>query len=112
MQIGKTGNEILKATLEQAKLEGIVPQVYSHSLGYHGHAAGPTIGLWDMQNGVPGKGDYPVFDNTCYSIELNIMKTIPEWDQQEIRIALEEDAVMIDGNVRWLDGRQTEFHLI
>lgn len=60
MQIGRTGNEVLKATLEQAKAEGINPQVYSHPLGYHGHAAGPTIGLWDMQGGVPGRGDYEI----------------------------------------------------
>ena len=31
---------------------------YSHAIGDHGHAAGPTIGLHEMQNQpVPGKGD-------------------------------------------------------
>ena len=56
MIIGRSGNEVLKATLDRATAEGIVPSVYSHPLGYHGHAAGPTIGLWDQQGGVPGKG--------------------------------------------------------
>src|SRR5690606_29441407 len=74
MQVGKTGNEVLAATLEQARAEGIDATVYSHPLGYHGHAAGPTIGLWDQQGGVPGRGDYQLFDHTCYSIELNIKK--------------------------------------
>jgi hypothetical protein len=112
MKVGRTGNEVLKATLEKARGEGIQAQVYSHPLGYHGHAAGPTIGLWDQQGGVPGQGDYPIFDNTCYSIELNVRKAIPEWDQQEVRIALEEDAVMSGGVMRWLHGRQSTLHLI
>ena len=112
MQVGRTGNEVLAATLEQARAEGIDATVYSHPLGYHGHAAGPTIGLWDQQGGVPGRGDYQLFDHTCYSIELNIKKAVPEWDGQEVRIALEQDAVLTNGQMRWLDGRQTTLHLI
>lgn len=112
MQIGRTGNEVLKSARERALAAGLSPSVYSHPLGYHGHAAGPTIGLWDQQGGVPGNGDYELFDDTCYSIELNITKTIAEWDNQEIRIALEEDALLTSGKMYWLHGRQTEFHLI
>lgn len=112
MSAGKTGNEVLKETLTQARSEGINATVYSHPLGYHGHAAGPTIGLWDQQGGVPGKGDYPVFDNTAYSIELNIQQEIPEWDNQLVRIALEEDAIFAEGRMGWLNGRQTSLHLI
>jgi hypothetical protein len=112
MQVGRSGNDVLKAVLDQATSEGIQPQVYSHPLGYHGHAAGPIVGLWDQQGGVPGKGDYELFDNTCYSIELNAKKAIPEWDNQLVRMALEEDAMLSDGQMRWLDGRQTALHLI
>jgi hypothetical protein len=112
MTVGRTGNEVLKIALEKARTEGITPTIYSHPLGYHGHAAGPTIGLWDQQEGVPGKGDYELFDETCYSIELNVRKEVPEWAGQEVRIALEEDAVLSGGQVCWLAGRQTQFHLI
>jgi len=112
MEIGRTGNEVLRVALEQARAEGLNPSIYSHPLGYHGHAAGPLIGLWDQQEGVPGRGDYELFDETCYSIELNIKKTVPEWGGQEVRIAQEEDAVLTGGQVRWLSGRQTEFYLI
>jgi len=112
MQIGRIGNEILASTLKQASNEGIRPMVYSHPLGFHGHAAGPTIGLWDSQGGVPVRGEYPVYDNTCYSIELNIKYDVPEWGGQEIRIALEEDAMMCEGEMFWLDGRQDKFYLI
>lgn len=112
MVVGRSGNAVLKAVLERANQEGIMPQVYSHPLGYHGHAAGPIVGLWDQQEGVPGKGDYELFDHTCYSIELNAKKAIPEWGNQLVRMALEEDAVLSGGQMRWLDGRQTQLHLI
>jgi hypothetical protein len=108
---GRSGNEVLRLALERARSQGLRPSIYSHPLGYHGHAAGPTIGLWDQQGGVPGRGDYPLFDETCYAIELNVVAAAPEWDQ-DVRIALEEDAVLSGGRMRWLDGRQTRFHLI
>nr|PZN25402.1 MAG: Xaa-Pro aminopeptidase [Chloroflexota bacterium] len=112
MQVGRTGNEVLAAAHDDACVEGLRPSIYSHPLGYHGHAAGPTIGLWDQQGGVPGRGDYPIYDDTCYAIELNVVHSVPEWGGQDVRIALEEDAVMTGGRMRWLDGRQTRLHLI
>ena len=108
---GRSGNEILKASREQAMAEGIRPSIYTHPLGFHGHAAGPTIGLWDQQEGVEGKGDYPLYPNTAHSIELNATVTVPEWDK-DIRIMLEEDAFFNGDSVRYIDGRQTELWLI
>jgi hypothetical protein len=112
MQIGLTGNDVLLAVRQQAEAENIKAMIYSHPLGYHGHAAGPTIGLWDQQGGVPRRGDYPLFDNTAYSIELNIQQAVPEWNDQVVRIALEEDALLSGGKMRWLAGRQTALQLI
>jgi hypothetical protein len=112
LQVGRTGNDVLRAALAQAADEDINATIYSHPLGYHGHAAGPTIGLWDQQGGVPGRGDYEVFDKTCYSIELNARSAVPEWKGQEVRIALEEDALLWGGVPSWLDGRQTAFYLV
>jgi hypothetical protein len=112
MLLGRTGNQVLEAALSQARAEGLNPCIYTHPIGYHGHAAGPTIGLWDRQEGVPGQGDYELFDHTCYAIELNVRKALPEWGDQEVRIALEEDAALVDGRFRWLSGRQTRLHLV
>ena len=53
-----------------------------------------------------------MFDDTVYSIELNVLKSVPEWDGQDVRIMLEEDAVLSGSEMRWLDGRQTALHLI
>jgi Xaa-Pro aminopeptidase len=108
---GKSGNQLLSEALAQAKSEGIAASIYSHPIGSHGHAAGPTIGLWDQQRGVPGAGDYPLFPNTAYSIELNAAVEIPEW-KKTIRIMLEEDGVFDGERFRYLDGRQTTLLLI
>ena len=112
MATGLTGNDVLHKSLAQARSENIQATIYSHPLGYHGHAAGPTIGLWDQQGGVPGKGDYPIFDDTCYSIELNITHPVPEWNNQIVRIALEEDAIFAGEKMGWLAGRQIELYVI
>jgi hypothetical protein len=109
---GRTGNEILSLALKKAKEEGLKASIYTHPLGFHGHAAGPTIGLWDKQDGVPGTGDYPLYYDTCHSIELNIRANVPEWANQEVTIALEQDAAFTRAGTYFLNGRQTKFHLI
>ena len=108
---GRTGNEILLSALSQAKSEGITPSIYTHPLGLHGHAAGPTVGMWDQQGGVPGSGDYKLFPNTAYSIELNASTDIPEW-KKSIRIMLEEDGFYDGKGFRFIQGRQKELYLI
>jgi len=106
---GRSGNEILKRTLETARAEGIDGSVYTHPIGFHGHAAGPTIGLWDQQQGVSGQGDYILFPNTAYSIELNASSEIKEWGKI-IRIMLEEDGIFDGQNFYYADGRQTKIY--
>jgi Xaa-Pro aminopeptidase len=110
-KLGSTGNEVLKLSRQQAVQEGIKPSIYTHPIGYHGHAAGTTLGMWDSQGGVPVQGDYPLHFNTAYSIELNAATFIPKW-KKEIRIMLEEEAYFDQSGVNYLDGRQTQFHLI
>lgn len=112
MNEGKTGNEVLASALKRAKAEGLRPSIYTHPVGVHGHAAGPDIGTWDMQDGVPGTGEFPLAVDTCFSIELNVTANVPEWGNQDIRIALEQDAAFVRGGAYFLDGRQTRFHLI
>jgi len=109
---GRTGNEILASALAKAKTEGLAPRIYCHPLGYHGHGAGPRIGLPDMQNGVPGMGDYPLHLDTVHAIELGIQAKIPEWNDKEIFLPLEQDAALTAKGVAFLDGRQTEIILI
>ena len=92
--------------------EGIVPSIYSHPIGYHGHAAGTTIGMTDYQDGVPGRGEWTFNPNSWFSIELSAGHRVPEWDNQLVRFMLEEDAALLPTGWDWVDGRQTQFYLI
>jgi hypothetical protein len=103
---GRVGNEVLAASLAAARAESIDTLVYTHAIGLHGHAAGPTIGLWDQQEGVPGAGAYPLFPNTAHSIELSVDVVVPEWNDQSVRIMLEQDAWFDGDRCTFLDGRQ------
>ncbi|HAK12419.1 MAG TPA: Xaa-Pro aminopeptidase [Chitinophagaceae bacterium] len=108
---GKTGNQILKDALQQCAKENIMASIYTHPIGFHGHASGPTIGMWDMQKGVPGSGDFPMHYRTAYSIELNSEYMIPEW-KKKIRIMLEQDGYFDEKGFRYIGGRQTNLHII
>lgn len=110
---GRSGNAILKGTLDKLKGAGIMGTMYSHPIGMHGHGAGPVIGLWDYQEGVPGRGDAPVIPGMWFSAELQTTSPVPEWGGQPIRVAQEEDFIVgQDGRPRWAFQRQSQFHLV
>ena len=108
---GRSGNAVLAGALAQARQEGIAATIYTHPIGTHGHAAGATIGMWDMQGGVPGSGDYPIYERTAYSIELNAESRVPEW-KKDVRIMLEEDGYFDHQGFRYISGRQRAVHQI
>ena len=113
MQEGRTGNEILAKSLQEAKAAGLRPSIYTHPLGLYGHSAGTTIGMWDSQGGVMAADgeSYPLNPNTVYAIELNTTVELPEW-QRDIRIMLEEAGFFGEDGFRYVNGRQTELMLI
>jgi Xaa-Pro aminopeptidase len=112
LRVGRTGNEVLAAARAAAAAEGIDGDVYSHPVGFHGHGAGPAIGLWDEQDGVPGAGDYPVQPDTVYALELAVRRPVPGWGGQCVRMGLEQGIALTRDGVEYLDGRQTELILI
>jgi Xaa-Pro aminopeptidase len=110
---GRTGNEILKSVLDRMRQRGINGTMYSHPIGLHGHGAGPLIGLWDYQDGVPGRGDAKVIPSMWYSIELQATTPVPEWGGQPVRMAQEEDMIIgADGVTRWAHRRQDRLFLV
>jgi hypothetical protein len=111
-QGGRTGNEILAAARAAADAEGIVSSVYSHPLGFFGHAPGPTIGMWDNQDETAVRGDWPLYPMTGYAIEGNIKAPVAEWDGQLVQIKLEQSAVWDGDAVLYLAGRQTRWHVV
>jgi len=104
---GDSGNTILLNSLNDAKKNGLKPSIYTHPLGSYGHSSGPTIGMWDSQSGVKGNGDYPLYKNTVYAIELNITSYIKEWSR-DIRIMLEEAGYFGEEGFRYVNQRQTQ----
>lgn len=113
MKPGKTGNQVLEETLSAMKVEGLDGTVYTHPIGDHGHGAGPLVGLWDRQEGVPGRGDVLLLPSTWFSIELEATTPVAEWGGQRVRSAQEEDAVLDgDGKISWVLERQTRYHLV
>ena len=113
IQPDRTGNEILRAALARMRADGIDGTVYTHPIGVNGHGAGPLIGLWDYQQGVPGRGDAKVIPSMWFSIELQATTPVPEWNGQPLRSAQEEDAIIDDdGRIRWALERQTKYWLV
>ncbi len=112
---GRTGREIAVSALNKAKAQGLRPSIYSHPVGIHGHGAGTTFNTGD-----PGKQDernvlrwnYPLYVNTCYAIELSSTTSIPEWDNWDLRLGIEETAAFTKGGCKYIDGHQTEYYLI
>jgi hypothetical protein len=113
MRPGRTGNEVLADALAAMKSEDLTGTIYCHPIGDHGHGAGPLIGLWDRQEGVPGRGDVKLLPSTWFSIELQATTAVPEWNDMAVRSAQEEDAVLgEDGRMSWVLERQTKYHLV
>ncbi|KAI0677348.1 hypothetical protein C8Q78DRAFT_84914 [Trametes maxima] len=113
MRAGKTGNEILKESLDQMKLEGIQGQVYSHPIGDWGHSAGAVVGFTNLPEHVPVLGELPVQPNTYYSIELYAYSFVSERNET-LRFRLEENAYWDAETEGWrfVYGRQERLHLI
>jgi Xaa-Pro aminopeptidase len=109
---GRTGNEVLVAARSAAAREGIDADLYSHPVGVHGHGAGPAIGQWDEQDGVPGAGDYPLHVDTVYALELAVRRPVPEWGGQCVRLGLEQGIALTAAGVEYLDVRRTDLVLV
>ena len=112
-RVGRSGNEILASVLSVMRSEDLDGTMYTHPIGDHGHGAGPLIGRWDNQSGIPGRGDPFVIPSMWFSTELQVTTPVPEWGGQRVRMALEEEAeVTAEGEMRWVLRRQTELHLV
>jgi hypothetical protein len=110
---GRSGNEVLAATLATMRRDGLDGTMYTHPIGLHGHGAGPLIGRWDAQEGVPGRGDHKVLASMWFSSELQVTTPVAEWGGQRVRMAQEEDFTMrADGTPQWFAGRQSQLWVV
>ena len=111
MKVGLSGNEILARARAEAIAEGLEPSIYSHPIGFHGHAAGTAIGFWDNQEADP-RGEDTLRANTAWAIELTSYAEVPEWGGQRVDFRTEEGAFFDGERVHYLDGRQTRITVV
>lgn len=114
-QAGRSGNVIVQTAMDKATAKGLRPLIYSHPIGFHGHAAGPPMDarpLGRAPEGNEARGEYPLFLNTCYAIEYSCTTSIPEWDGQDVRIGFEETGVFTLAGCNFVDGSQNKYFLI
>jgi hypothetical protein len=111
-RVGRTGNEVLAAVQEACRREGIDHNTYTHPIGFHGHGAGATIGMWDTDGPIPIHGDWRLYAGTGFSIEGGVKVAVPEWNGQLVNIKLEQTAFFDGERVIYAAGRQTEWHIV
>ncbi|KAF5363732.1 hypothetical protein D9756_000748 [Leucocoprinus leucothites] len=113
MEVGKTGNQVLRESLDQMKNEGIEGQIYCHPIGDWGHGAGAVIGFLNLPEFVPVVGELPLLPYTYYSIELYAYHFVEERNET-IRFRIEENAHWDENSHSWVfvRGRQERFHLV
>ena len=111
MKIGCSGNDVFDLSIAKAKSEGLRPVLYTHPLGFHGHAAGPTIGLFSNQNRIPVKGDLLIHNHTGYALELSIIEYL-EMYQRDTYIFTEESVLLVDDEVHFLAPHRDQMFVV
>ena len=73
-----------------ARLEGVdfLPSLYSHPIGYHGHALGPNINARDMDLSSPPERDSHLRNGAYRSIEFSATSAVPEYGGGTVRIPM------------------------
>jgi len=114
-KLGRSGLEIVRSAMKKGDAAGLRPSIYSHPVGLHGHAAGPPMDArppGNVPEGNDQRGQYPLHYNTVYAIEYSGTTSVPEWNNQDVRIGYEENAVFTDKGCNFIDGHQTKLFLI
>jgi len=112
---GRSGTDIVTAAMKKGEAEGLRPLIYMHPIGVHGHGAGCVADARPPESAPEDnleRGKYPLFLNTAYAIEFSSTTAVPEWENQDVRIGYEEDALFTEDGCRFIDGRQVQFYLI
>ena len=50
-------------------------------------------------------------ENTAFTMELSVEKSVPEWGKENFRLGVEEDVLFAGGRCRLIHGRQKAFYL-
>lgn len=89
---GRLSADVYDGTMAKMKARGINAQIYSHPLGFQGHALGASI---DMRAAARKDPSRPLRASSYISIELNSRTAVPEWDGQLV-FMMEEDPAHLE----------------
>lgn len=109
---GMTGREATIAAMKQLAGVDFLPSLYSHAIGYQGHALGAGINARDGILGSPPKRDSVLRLGSYRSIELSATTKIPEWNGEKLLIPFEDDAYLTENGYEWFRPPQTKWYLI
>ncbi len=109
---GMTGWEATLAIA--ARLEGVdfLPSLYSHPIGYHGHALGPNINARDMDLSSPPERDSHLRNGAYRSIEFSATSAVPEYGGSRVTIPMEDDGYLTPDGYEYFRPYQTEWYVI
>ena len=109
---GMTGRKATTAIMK--KLEGVDfrPSLYSHAIGNHGHALGPSLSARDMKLGVLLATDSVLRPGAYRSIEFSARTAVPEWSGETVLIPMEDDAYLTENGYVYFRPYQTKWYLI
>ena len=109
---GMTGWEATLAIAALLEDVDFLPSLYSHPIGYHGHALGPAINARDMDLSSPPAWDSHLRDGSYRSIEFSATTAIPEYGGGAVRVPMEDDGYLTPEGYRYFRPYQTEWYLI
>jgi hypothetical protein len=111
---GMTGWEAANAIVRKIDFKQFMPSLYSHPIGYQGHALGSSI---DARNGIPGAKpanprEAPLRVGNWRSVEFSAKTALPEWKGDSLLIPMEDDAYLTEHGYEFFRPYQTTWYLI
>ena len=109
---GMTGWEATLAIAAELEDVDFLPSLYSHPIGYHGHALGPAINARNMDLSSPPEWDSHLRDGAYRSIEFSATTAIPEYGGGTVTIPMEDDGYLTADGYEYFRPYQIGWYLI
>ncbi|MGZ6029861.1 MAG: M24 family metallopeptidase [Myxococcaceae bacterium] len=106
---GRLSADVYDGTMARMKALGITAQIYSHPLGFQGHALGPSI---DMRAAARKEPARPLRPGSYLSVELNTRTPVPEWGGQSVFMMEEDPAHLEADGYHFFAERQERLFLV
>ena len=109
---GRAAGEVHDAAMAEMTARGIAAMIYSHALGNHGHALGPTIDFRSARRGETERLAAPLRAGSYLAVELSTRLAVEEWGGQEVFFGEEDPAWLAEDGYCFFRPIQDSFYLI